>query len=106
MAVRTETAPVTSSRRAVRGLRASIRRSITRLAAIANVRPATMASVTSPSVAQSTRPVASDMAVSAATYANGNAKTECSIATNRRNARTRPGPPILVESTPRGSGRR
>ena len=43
------TAPVTSSRLAVRGFRASISRSMMRLQAIANVRSPTIATVTSSS---------------------------------------------------------
>jgi hypothetical protein len=55
-AVRTLTAPVTSSLPAVRGFRASTWRSITRLAAIAKVRAATMATVMRPSTLQSRKP--------------------------------------------------
>src|SRR5215475_9029119 len=105
-AVRTDTAPVTSSRPAVRGLRASIFRSITRFAASANVRPATIATVTS---SRSSQRTSGAIAVSAATYANGSAKTECSITTSRRNALTRPGrgaTPGPAAVTSRSPGRR
>ena len=83
----TDTAPVTSSRPAVRGLRASISRSMMRLAAIANVRSPTMATVTSSSVPQWMSLSSWNIAVSAAMYAKGSAKTECSIITSRRKAR-------------------
>lgn len=59
-------APVTSSRWAVRGLRASISRSMIRFAAIANVRSPTIAIVTSSSLPQWTFLSHSNIAVSAA----------------------------------------
>jgi hypothetical protein len=51
-AVDSVTTPVMSSRPAVRGFCASIRRSMMRLAAIATVRPDTIATVMSPRVPQ------------------------------------------------------
>ncbi len=65
-AERTDTAPVTSSRPAVRGLRASISRSMIRFAAIAKVRSPTMQTVTSRSLPQCTFRSSWNMAVSAA----------------------------------------
>lgn len=62
-AVRSETAPVTSSRPAVRGLRASSSRSMIRFAAIAKVRRPTMAMVTTSSWPQCTRLSARNIAV-------------------------------------------
>src|SRR3954447_14138916 len=76
----TESAPDGSSRVAVRGLRASIDRSISRLSAMASERAPTIASVIQPSwAADGTASSAS----SAPTYANGSAKTVCSILTSR-----------------------
>ncbi len=63
---RTDTAPVTSSRPAVRGFRASISRSMIRFAAIAKVRSPTMQTVTSSSSAQCMVRSSWNMAVSAA----------------------------------------
>lgn len=60
-----------------------------RLHAMANVRSPTMATVTSSSRSQWMLPSSWVIAVSAAMYAKGRAKTECSIITSRRNARVR-----------------
>ena len=65
-AVFTLTAPVTSSRLAVRGLRASMPRSMTRLAAIAKVRAPTIATVMMSRSHQRMRPPSIVIAVSAA----------------------------------------
>jgi hypothetical protein len=65
-AVRTLTTPVTSSRVAVRGFCASMRRSMIRLAAIAKVRAPTIAIVISSRSSQCTWPLARFIAVSAA----------------------------------------
>ncbi len=65
-AARTLSSPVTSSRRAVRGLSASKLRSRMRLAPIATVRAETIATVISSRSTQCTERVARHMAVSAA----------------------------------------
>ena len=71
--------PDGSSRAAVRGLRASMRASISRLSPIASERAPTIASVIqSRSCPDGTPPTAS----SAPTYANGSAKSVCSIFTS------------------------
>src|SRR6476469_6688497 len=89
-AARKSSSPVTSSRCAVRGLSASYPRSRIRFAAMATVRADTMAIVISTSSHQWTERVSCHMAVNAEMYANGRAKTECSIITSRRNFATRP----------------
>src|SRR5438067_95148 len=74
--------PLGSSRVAVRGLRASIAASISRLSAIASDRAPTIASVIQTrSCADGVPPIARK----APTYANGSAKTVCSILTSRAN---------------------
>ena len=65
-AVRSDTSPVTSSREAVRGFRASKARSRMRLADIATVRAATIATVISSSCTQCTERVSRHIAVRAA----------------------------------------
>ena len=57
---------------------------------MATVRADTMAMVISTSSHQWTERVSCHIAVNAEMYANGRAKTECSIITSRRNFATRP----------------
>src|SRR5438445_9308155 len=75
-----ESWPLGNSRRAVRGLRASMRMSTSRLSPIANERAPTIASVIQSRSCADGVPAT---ARNAPTYANGSAKTVCSIFTSR-----------------------
>ena len=80
-----ESCPAGSSRAAVRGLRASISASIRRFSAIASERAPTIATVIQSEVVR--RRHAAARARNAPTYANGSAKTVCSIFTSRAKRR-------------------
>ena len=83
--VAAESAPDATARRAVRGLRASISRSKNRFVAIAAVRAPKTASVIHASSAGAGIPCA---ARTAPTYANGNAKSVCSMRISRKKRTT------------------